>query len=277
MEPAAREGLRRALLSLADGKRLMGIRYSDWLLGAPSIETGIAASSMAQDEWGHARLLYAMLKDFGMDPAAVEHERAAEEYANPEALDEPLADWAAVVAACVIVDGALSVALEGFSEGVYEPTRSRIPKMLDEETFHHDLGVAWFRKLAGGSEEGRSRLREAALSMLARTLAWLTPADEVGEAQGPGRGWFRRGTCSAPGSPNATGSYSPWWTSTCRPWRRIAKGGIPRGAGDLVIPTTNPWHARGGTSTGCCSSNEGGSRSDPLSRRASRVPLMSFL
>ena len=162
----------------------MGIRYSDWLLGAPSIETGIAASSMAQDEWGHARLLYAMLKDFGMDPAAVEHERAAEEYANPEALDEPLADWAAVVAACVIVDGALSVALEGFSEGVYEPTRSRIPKMLDEETFHHDLGVAWFRKLAGGSEEGRSRLREAALSMLARTLAWLTPADEVGEAQG---------------------------------------------------------------------------------------------
>ncbi len=183
MEPAAREGLRRALLSLADGKRLMGIRYSDWLLGAPSIETGIAASSMAQDEWGHARLLYAMLKDFGMDPAAVEHERAAEEYANPDTLDEPLADWAAVVAACVVVDGALSVALEGFSEGVYEPTRSRIPKMLAEETFHHDLGVAWFRKLAGGSEEGRSRLREAALSMLARTLAWLTPADEVGEAQ----------------------------------------------------------------------------------------------
>ena len=163
MEPAAREGLRRALLSLADGKRLMGIRYSDWLLGAPSIETGIAASSMAQDEWGHARLLYAMLKDFGMDPAAVEHERAAEEYANPDPLDEPLADWAAVVAACVVVDGALSVALEGFSEGVYEPTRSRIPKML--------------------AEEGRTRLREAALSMLARTLAWLTPADEVGEAQ----------------------------------------------------------------------------------------------
>ena len=88
-----------------------------------------------------------------------------------------------MVAACVVVDGALSVALEGFSEGVYEPTRSRIPKMLAEEAFHHDLGVAWFRKLAGGSEEGRSRLREAAQSMLAPTLAWLTPADEVGKAQ----------------------------------------------------------------------------------------------
>lgn len=183
MEPAAREGLRRALLSLADGKRLMGLRYSDWLLGAPSIETGIAASSMAQDEWGHARLLYAMLKDFGMDPDVVEHGRPAEEYANPDGLDEPSSDWAEFVAVCVVVDGALSVALEGFAQGVYEPARSRIPKMLAEETFHHDLGVAWFRKLAGGSEEARTRLREATLSLLGRTLAWLTPADEVGGAQ----------------------------------------------------------------------------------------------
>ena len=183
MEPAVREGLRRALLSLAYGKRTMGIRYSDWLLGAPSIEKGTAASSMAQDEWGHARLLYAMLKDFGMDPAVVEHERRAEEYASPAALDAPLDDWAAVVAACVIVDGALSVALEGFSDGVYEPIRSRIPKMLAEETFHHDLGTAWFRKLADGAEEGRARLRDAALSMLAPTLAWLTPLDEVAQVQ----------------------------------------------------------------------------------------------
>ena len=183
MEPLAREGLRRALLSLADGKRLMGIRYSDWLLGAPSIESGIAASSMAQDEWGHARLLYAMLKDFGMDPAAVEHERTPEEYANPPALDETPQDWAALVAASVVVDGALSVALEGLAEGVYEPARSRVPKMLAEEAFHHDLGMAWFRQLADGSREGRSRLRDAALSMLGSTLAWLTPTDEVGEAQ----------------------------------------------------------------------------------------------
>lgn len=183
IDPSAREGLRRALLALADGKRLMGIRYSDWLLGAPSIETGIAASSMAQDEWGHARLLYSMLKDFGMDPAEVEHERAAQEYANPPALDESPEDWAALVAASVVVDGALSVALEGFSEGVYEPARSRVPKMLVEEVFHHDLAVAWFRKLAEGSPEGRTRLRAAALSMLGSTLAWLAPADEVGRAQ----------------------------------------------------------------------------------------------
>ncbi len=51
--------------------------------------------------------------------------------------------------------------------------------MLAEETFHHDLGVAWFRKLASGSKEARVRLRDSVLRM----LAWLMPADRAGRAQ----------------------------------------------------------------------------------------------
>ena len=102
--------LARHILSLADTKRLLGIRYSDWILGSPSIETGIAASSMAQDEWGHARLLYSMLKRLGFDPFEVEHTRPAERYYSAPPLDDPFADWADFVAATVVVDGALSVA-----------------------------------------------------------------------------------------------------------------------------------------------------------------------
>jgi phenylacetate-CoA oxygenase PaaI subunit len=168
----------RHIITLADSKRILGIRYSGWLLGAPSIETGIAASSMAQDEWGHARLLYAMLKDVGVDPAPVERDRPAAEYASLDPLDDPLADWAAVVAAMVAVDTALSVALESFSEGSFEPARSRIPKMLMEEAFHRDLGQAWFRRLASGSAEATERLAASLHRMLPRTLAWLEPDDE---------------------------------------------------------------------------------------------------
>ena len=109
--------LRRLILTLADSKRMMGIRYSDWLLGAPSIEAGIAVSAMAQDEWGHARLLYAMLKDVGLDPLEVEHERPGEDYASVGALDEPFDHWAGLVAAMTVVDEAISVALLGFSRG----------------------------------------------------------------------------------------------------------------------------------------------------------------
>jgi ring-1,2-phenylacetyl-CoA epoxidase subunit PaaC len=174
-----RTAVRRHLLSLADTKRILGIRYSDWLLGAPSIETGIACSGMAQDEWGHARLIYAMLKDLGEDPVPVEHDRAAEAYASCDALDAPLDDWASVVAAMVVVDGALTVALQAFGEGSYAAARSRVPKMLGEEEFHADLAAAWVRRLAGSAGPGRARMREETLAMLPRTLAWLAPGDDA--------------------------------------------------------------------------------------------------
>ena len=178
LDDATRAALKRLVTSLADTKRLMGIRYSDWLLGAPSIETGIAASSMAQDEWGHARLLYAMLKEFGDDPVTAEHDRAAEAYANLGALDHPFPDWAAVIAGMVVVDGAVTVALGAFSEGTFEPASSRCPKMVAEEEFHHSLGTAWFRRLAASSsDEAKGLLRAATDVMLPVCLAWLGASD----------------------------------------------------------------------------------------------------
>jgi phenylacetate-CoA oxygenase PaaI subunit len=173
-----RAALGRHILTLADSKRILGIRYSDWILGAPSIETGIAASSMAQDEWGHARLLYAMLKDLDHDPVWIEQQRPAPEWSSVDVLDGPLADWGWVVAAMHVVDGALQVALEAFASGTYEPARTRVPKMIAEETFHRDLGLAWFRRLAAGSQEGADHLAQAVRALLPRTLAWLNPADE---------------------------------------------------------------------------------------------------
>jgi ring-1,2-phenylacetyl-CoA epoxidase subunit PaaC len=172
-----RAPFRRYIVGLADTKRLLGLRYSDWLLGAPSIETGIAASSMAQDEWGHARLLYAMLKDLGEDPSPVEHDRPAHAYANNPVLDAPFSDWAGFVAAMVVVDGAATLALEGFCEGRFEQARSRIPKMLAEEEFHRDMGMAWLRMLLGGTDEARERVAAALRAAVPATLAWMAPRD----------------------------------------------------------------------------------------------------
>ncbi len=179
--PEAQAALERLILSLADTKRMLGIRYSDWLLGAPSIESGIAAASMSQDEWGHARLLYAMLKDFGIDPVEIEHARPASEYCSASCLDEPFPDWAAVVVGIVVVDGTLSLALEGFAAGPYESARRRIPKMLAEEAFHRDFGWAWMRRISAGTEEGRERLAAAVESSLAPAVACLLPDDAEAE------------------------------------------------------------------------------------------------
>ena len=175
---AEREALTRLILTLADSKRLMGIRYSDWVLGSPTVETGIAASSMTQDEWGHARLLYAMLKECGLDPSVVEHERPAEEYASIDVLDQPFADWAEVVAGMVLVDGALTVALAAFADGRCDAARARVPKMISEEDFHSSLAAAWYRRLSRAGGEGGDRLRLATEAMLPVALGWLG-ADDV--------------------------------------------------------------------------------------------------
>jgi len=179
LAPDARQALRREILRLADSKRVLGIHFSDWLLGAPSIEAGIAASAMAQDEWGHARLLYAMLKDFDEDPLSIEHDRGREEYASISALDDPLDDWADWVATVVVVDGALTTSLEGLAEGCYETARGRIPKMLAEEGFHWDLGCAWLGRLARGSDEARSRVREEVTRLIPIAARFVAPGDET--------------------------------------------------------------------------------------------------
>jgi ring-1,2-phenylacetyl-CoA epoxidase subunit PaaC len=169
--------LKRLILTLADSKRVMGIRYSDWNLGAPSVETGIAMSSMTQDEWGHARLLYAMLKPLGTSPKKAEHDRATSEYASISALDEEAPDWAALVAMLTLADRAATVMLESFSRGGFELAATRIPKMLAEEEFHISLGAAWFKRLASTEGEARSLLTAASRSMLPALIAWVGADD----------------------------------------------------------------------------------------------------
>ncbi|MEX2465473.1 MAG: Phenylacetic acid catabolic protein [Gemmatimonadota bacterium] len=173
LDAPMRSALERYILRLADSKRLMGIRYSDWNLGAPTLETGIAMSSMTQDEWGHARLLYAMLKELDIDPVEIEHERPAERYANIGSVDEAFPDWAATVAGIVIVDGGLSTAIGTFARGTFEPARSRCAKMISEEEFHASMGAAWYRRLAASSDEARALLRKATDRFLPDVLTWL--------------------------------------------------------------------------------------------------------
>lgn len=172
----ARTALRDLLLTLADNKRLLGIRYSDWMLGAPTLETGIAASSMAQDEWGHARLTYALLSDFGDDPKQLEHERGAEEYRNLEILDAPFSSWAEMLAATLLLDTALTMQYGALVESRYAPVHNRVQKLLDEESYHFQYASGWAHRLAG--TEAKEELQSALARLLPVALRWLAGTDE---------------------------------------------------------------------------------------------------
>jgi ring-1,2-phenylacetyl-CoA epoxidase subunit PaaC len=179
LDAETRGALRHLLLAMADGKRVLGIRYSDWMLGAPTIESGIAASSMAQDEWGHSRLTYALLSDFGDDPRALEHERSAEEYRSPEAFDRPFTSWSELIAAALLVDTAFSVQYDALLASRYQPVRNRVQKMLDEERYHFQHAVGWARRLAH-SEGVRDGFGEALARMLPVALRRFGRSNDSG-------------------------------------------------------------------------------------------------
>jgi ring-1,2-phenylacetyl-CoA epoxidase subunit PaaC len=178
LDAETRAAVRDLILVLADSKRVLGYRYAEWMLGAPELETGIACSSMAQDEWGHARLLYSLLKDFDDDVDALEHGRPADEYRSMEVLDRPAGSWPDVVALMSLADVALSFQFEALRSSSYEPLRQRVEKLLEEEKFHAAHGAAWYRRLAEGTDASREALRQAVDRVIGPVLNWFGPASD---------------------------------------------------------------------------------------------------
>jgi ring-1,2-phenylacetyl-CoA epoxidase subunit PaaC len=166
---------RDLILILADTKRLLGMRYAEWILGAPALEAGIACASMAQDEWGHGRLLYSLLKEFGDEPEQLEHGRDASQYRNIELLDDAPQTWIELVVINALVDAAVSVQLDALRESSHTQLRQRVGKILDEEEFHAQHGAAWMKRIASASPEAKAELRAHVDRVLPVVLRWFGP------------------------------------------------------------------------------------------------------
>lgn len=176
-----REALAGTLLSLADNKRILGMRYGEWILGAPTLEAGIACSAMAQDEWGHGRILYATLKDLGFDPGQLEHGRPAEEYMSSELLDAPVVQWPDLLALNLLFDAALSVQVQALTDSRYEPIHYKTRKLLEEERFHFEHGRGWALRLSE-TAAGKDALTQAFRKALIPSLRWFgRPDSEYGD------------------------------------------------------------------------------------------------
>lgn len=240
-----REPLGNLLLVLADNKRLLGMRYADWILGAPSLEAGIACSAMAQDEWGHGRIVYAMLRDFGFDPAYLEHEREPEEYRSIELLDRRIEEWPRLLALNLLVDTALSVVFESMAESRFEPILYKVRKLLDEERFHFEHGRGWTALMAL-TEAGRESLASVFAPAWQTCLSWFGPADDAlftslqaagitgSDSDGLRARWLRRvgPVVEEAGLGLAATVEGTWQSRTVPSWvawdarrRRSAKGG----------------------------------------------------
>ena len=163
--------------SLADNKAALARRYAEWAVSAPTLESAVAAAAMAQDEMGHARSTYPVLKALGVDAG----DEGLEGRGNRlQILDDELPDWMAFIAANLLIDGVLTTFVAGCADSSITPLAQRARKILQEEGSHRVHAEAWAKRLcrAGGGQ------RDALLARLHETWEhagrWAGPANDPG-------------------------------------------------------------------------------------------------
>ena len=156
------------VLSIADNKQMLGLRYAEWATRAPSLEADIAAAAMGLDDLGHSRVLYGCLEPLGWDPRGPERESDPGSIRNLAYFDEPWAQWSQFVAANAILDTAFTVMIEACVGGSVEVLQHRLRKMLMEERYHFLHGRSWLR--SGIDREPLNRAWQEAIE-------WFGPSD----------------------------------------------------------------------------------------------------
>lgn len=157
------------VLSLADNKQVLGLRYAEWATRAPSLEADIAAAAMGLDDIGHSRVLYGCLEALGEDPRAeLDREGDPSAYLVVPYVDEPWQSWAQFVAANAILDSVFTATIQACAEGGVEVLQTRLRKMVLEERYHFLHGRSWLR--AGVDET-------AVVEAWRQAVEWLGPPD----------------------------------------------------------------------------------------------------
>ncbi len=174
--PTGREAVFGLIARLADNKYLLGRRYAEWCSSAPTLESSVAAAAMAQDELGHARALYPVLRTLAPDASPELEPETRQRFHNVSFLDQSFGGWPDFVAANFLLDTALSLIFEAGEQSSFEPLAGRSRKVLQEERTHFMHAAAWVRRLATASDGTHEALAAALRRAWAETLCWFGPA-----------------------------------------------------------------------------------------------------
>jgi ring-1,2-phenylacetyl-CoA epoxidase subunit PaaC len=171
------------IVALADDELLMGHRASEWTGLGPLLEADLALSSIAQDEMGHAQLLYMLLHEqFGQpDPDQMIYYRPAAEFRSAIFCELPRGDWGEAVARHFLYDLAEQIRWEALTRSRYAPLAAIAKKVLPEERYHLVHGQTWMKRLALGTEGSHKRMQAWLDALLPHAVALWEPVP--GEAE----------------------------------------------------------------------------------------------
>jgi len=167
LDPDTRAALVAYLLAWADDELILGHRDSEWTGVAPQLEEDVAFSSIAQDEIGHAALIYGLVAALSGDDAdRLALRRPAEEYRHVALVERRNGDWAFTIARHLCYDLADGYRTDILGDSAYAPLAGAARKMAREEHYHVMHDEAWWQRLSGGTTESHDRLIAAARVVL---------------------------------------------------------------------------------------------------------------
>ena len=175
--------------SLADNKAALGRRYAESGVSAPTLESAVAAAAMAQDEMGHARSTYPVLKALGVEAGDEGLEGRGHRLAL---LDGELPDWMAFIAANLLVDGVLTTFVAACVDSSVAPMAQRARKILQEEGSHRVHAEAWARRLCRAGAGQRDALVARLHETWEHAGRWTGPNDDPGVRAALEHGMFAR-------------------------------------------------------------------------------------
>lgn len=173
-------GIANLLGVVADNKYHLGRWLSQWAVGAPGLESAVAAAGIAQAHLGQARALYPLVDDM-LDGGFASPEEGRTRRYNMAVLDEPFATWGQTVATMYLIDPALDVVLR-----VVDPPgdelRRRLTRVLEESRFNAEFARGRLLELTQRWEHGRSHLAGHLQAVMPEALCWFGPPGEAGVA-----------------------------------------------------------------------------------------------
>ena len=173
--PDTTKALYDLLARLADTKNALGRDYAEWCSGAPTLESAVAAAAMAQDELGHARALYPLLRTLASEAGPETDPETRTVHVNHAFVTNPFATWEDFVTANFLVDVAMTTIFTAAAHSSYEPLAGRSCKALQEEQLHTVHGEAWVRRLSKASAASKNALTAALRGAWDETLCWFGP------------------------------------------------------------------------------------------------------
>lgn len=175
--------LEELLFRLADDEFVLAERYTEWQIYAPTLESDLALSNVAQDEYGHARLWYDLLQDtFDYTEADVLWERDPDAFTHSTLCELSFPDdgWGDVIVRSYLYDTAERLRLEALVDSSNDLVRDRVVKALGEEDYHREHAISWLERLAE-TDEGHEHLQAAVDRLFPHALSLFDPGDHEAE------------------------------------------------------------------------------------------------